>query len=304
MPEGTTFTGGRKSNCVLNEDLVLDLMRCIVRERALINIGLGVLIPMLSVGVWAAESGGPEPRGVVASAPVAPDLTSPRPDSIQQIVQEFAAKEKLFKEARDNYTYHQVNRIETLDADDRVDGMYEQDWDILYDDSGKRIEHVTFAPLPTLTRLMVTPEDLNALRNIQPFVLTTDDLPEYDIKYLGHVSVDEITAYVFSVRPKELKKGRQYFQGTIWVDDRDLQIVKTEGKSVGFLAKSKQENLFPLFTTYREQVDGKFWFPTYTVADDTLHFSGGPVHVKEIIKYTDYKQFKSKSRILSSEPVN
>jgi hypothetical protein len=142
---------------------------------------------------------------------------------------------------------------------------------------------------------MITQEDLNALRNIQPFVLTTDELPEYDVHYVDHVKVDEIMAYVFTVRPKELKKGKQYFQGTIWVDDRDLQIVKTQGKSVGELKKSKGENLFPRFTTYREQIDGKFWFPTYTIADDTLYFSSGPVHVKEIIRYTDYKQFKASS---------
>src|SRR5207244_9662816 len=142
------------------------------------------------------------------------------------------------------------------------------------------------------------------MRNIQPFVLSSDELPEYDIKYLGHVKVDEISAYVFSIRPKELKKGRQYFQGTVWVNDRDLQIVKSEGKNVPELKTKKGENLFPRFTTYREQIDGKFWFPTYTFADDKLYFSAGPVHIKEIIRYTDYKQFKSKVRIIGVTPTD
>jgi hypothetical protein len=244
-----------------------------------------------------------DPSSPHAARAGAPDLRDPSQQRIPEIIQEFAAKEKLFKEARDNYTYHQVNRIETLDADDKVDGLYQQDWDILYDDSGKRIERVTYAPLPTLTRISITPEDLNALRNIQPFVLTTEELPQYEIRYLGHSKLDEITAYVFSVRPKELTKGKQFFQGTIWVDDRDLQIVKTEGKSTGEVRKKDRENLFPRFTTYREQIDGKFWFPTYTIADDTLDFTAGPVHVKEIIKYTDYKQFKSKSRIIQTNPI-
>src|SRR5207248_11402929 len=152
---------------------------------------------------------------------------------------------------------------------------------------------VTYAPLDTLKRLMITAEDLNAMRNLQPFVLTVDELPDYELKYLGHVKVDELTAYVFSVRPKELKKGRQYFQGVVWVDDRDLQIVKSEGKNVPELRTKHNENLFPRFTTYREQIDGKFWFPTYTRADDTLHFKNGDVHIREIIKYTNYQRFNT-----------
>ncbi len=231
-------------------------------------------------------------------------LGDPIPNQVEQIVREFAAKEKLFKGARNNYTYHQINKVQELGPDGEVVGVYEQEWDIVYDDNGNRIERVTYAPVVTLKRIGVTPEDLNAMRNIQPFVLTSDELPEYDIKYLGHVKVDEITAYVFSIRPKEIQKGRQYFQGVVWVDDRDLQIVKSEGKSVPEMKTKKGENLFPRFTTYREQIDGKYWFPTFTMADDTLYFSSGPVHVKQIIKYSDYKQFKSKVRILSATPTD
>ena len=238
------------------------------------------------------------------SKPAGVDLGNPSPEQIQRIVQEFAAKEELFKEARNNYTYHQTNKVQTLDADGSVDGLYEQAWDILYDDAGKRIERVTYAPPDTLKRIMITEQDIDAFRNIQPFVLTSAELPEYDIKYMGHVKVDEITAYVFSVRPRELKKGRQYFQGTVWVDDRDLQIVKSEGKNVPELTTKHGENLFPRFATYREQIDGKFWFPTYTEANDTLHFSNGPVRIREIVKYTNYKQFKSttKIKVLSEVP--
>jgi hypothetical protein len=238
------------------------------------------------------------------SKPAGVDLGNPTPEQIQKIIQEFAAKEELFKEARNNYTYHQTNKVQTLDADGSVDGQYEQAWDILYDDAGKRIERVTYAPPDTLKRIMITEQDIDAFRNIQPFVLTTAELPEYDIKYMGHVKVDEITAYVFSVRPRELKKGRQYFQGTVWVDDRDLQIVKSEGKNVPELTTKHGENLFPRFATYREQIDGKFWFPTYTEANDTLHFSNGAVHIREIVKYTNYKQFKSttKIKVLSEVP--
>jgi hypothetical protein len=243
----------------------------------------------------SAKAANPEP---------APDLSDPSPARIQQIIQAFAAKEQQFKEARDNYTYHQINKVETLDADGNVNGTWEQDWDILFNDQGKRIERVTYAPVPSLHGLMVTEQDLDAFRSIQPFVLTTTELPEYEIKYLGHVKVDYITAYVFSVRPKEIKKGHQYFKGQVWVDDRDLQIVMAQGRNVPELKTKQGENLFPHFTTWRQQIDGKYWFPTFTKADDTLYFSSGPIRIREIIRYTDYKQFRSTSRILAVAPDN
>jgi hypothetical protein len=247
---------------------------------------------------------GPVANPAAKPRPAKVDLSDPSPAQIQNIIHEFAAKEKIFKEARNNYTYHQMNKVEELGPDNEVTGEYEQEWDILYDDNGNRIERVTYAPEDTLKKLILTKEDLYNFRNINPFVLTTDDLADYEVKYLGHVKVDYITAYVFSVRPKEIKKGREYFQGVIWVDDRDLQIVKSEGKPVPEPKTKGGENLFPRFTTYREQIDGKYWFPTFTSAEDTLYFSNGAVHMKEIIRYSEYKQFKSKTRIISATPTD
>jgi hypothetical protein len=249
---------------------------------------------------------GPGPVASSNAPPAAgkPDLSDPAPDQVQKIIHEFATKEKTFKEARNNYTYHQSNKVEELGPDSEIEGQYEQEWDILYDDKGERVERVTYAPADTLKKLMLTKEDLYNFRNINPFVLTSDELTEYEVKYLGHVKVDEITAFVFSVRPKEIQKGREYFQGVIWVDDRDLQIVKSEGKPVPEPKTKGGENLFPRFTTYREQIDGKYWFPTFTSAEDTLYFSNGAVHMKEVIRYSEYKQFKSKTRIISATPTD
>jgi|GEM_PF-246251 len=239
----------------------------------------------------------------VAQSP-APKLTNPSPAEIQKIIHAFAAKELMFKEARDNYTYRQINKVETLNADGQVNGFWQQNWDILFDNNGNRIEKVTYAPPSTLTEVTMTEQDMQALRHTQPFVLTTNDLDEYDIKYLGHVKLDYLTAYVFSVRPKKIEKHHEYFQGVVWVDDQDLQIVKTEGRQVPEIRNKHGENLFPRFKTWRQQIDGKFWFPTFTLADDTLYFPQGPVHIKEIIRYTDYKQFKSSSVIKAVQSIS
>jgi hypothetical protein len=217
----------------------------------------------------------------------------------EQIIQKFAAKEKEFKEARDQYTFRQDVRVQTLDGE-TVTGEYREVFDVTYDNQGRHLENVVFAPQNSLTEIMMSPEDLQDIRNLLPFVLTSDEIPEYDIMYVGQQQEDELHCYVFDIAPKKIENKKRYFQGRVWVDDRDLQIVKTSGKTVPDIRKKSSENLFPKFSTRREQVDGQYWFPAYTMADDTLHFrkqSYQDVHIREIVKYTDYKRFGSKVKI-------
>lgn len=226
----------------------------------------------------------------------------PQGMSTDDIIRKVAAKEETFREARNNYTYTQDNTVQTLDGN-TVDGEWRQVWNILYDDKGGRIEDVKFAPQNSLTRVSMSKEDLDDIRNRLPFVLTTSDLPMYSVLYAGQQHVDEIDTYVFDMAPKTIEKGKRYFQGRIWIDNHDLQIVKTCGRNVPDVhATSKKnadrENLTPKFVTYREQIDGEYWFPTYTRADEDLHFKTGDVHIREIIKYTDYKRFGSKVKII------
>jgi len=215
----------------------------------------------------------------------------PKGVTVDQVIQKFAEKEKVFKKERENYVYTQTVKVQTLDGD-TVDGEYQQTVEVTFDDKGKRVENVTFAPQDTLQRVSMSREDFQDIESLMPFVLTSDEINDYNIKYVGQQQVDELGTYVFDISPKEMKKGNRYFEGRIWVDDRDFQIVKTHGKPVPETHKGN-ENLFPKFTTYREQIDGKYWFPTYTRADDTLHFKNADVHIREIIKYTNYQRFNT-----------
>jgi hypothetical protein len=220
----------------------------------------------------------------------------PKGITSEQIIQKFAAKEKEFKQAREQYTWRQDVTVKTLDGN-TVDGEYHMVTDILFDDRGRRVESVVFAPQATLQRVQLTREDLDDIEKRLPFVLTSDEIPDYDILYVGQQQEDEIHTYVFDIAPKHIDKNKRYFQGRIWVDDHDFQIVKTHGKNVPDIVSRSGENLFPPFTTWREQVDGKYWFPTYTLTDDNLHFKTGDVHIKQIVKYTNYKRFGSSIKI-------
>ncbi len=235
--------------------------------------------------------------GSVAAAAIAADL----PPS--EVIQKFAAKEAEFRKARENYTYRQSVKMEELDpSGSSVQGKWEEVDDITFGPNKKREENVIYAPMVTLRNLTLTPQDLQDLRNVQPFVLTTDELPKYDIQYTGKEKLDEIDCYRFAVHPKKMLKGERYFEGDIWVDDRDLQIVKTFGKGVGVQKKS-DDNQFPKFETYREQIDGKYWFPTYTRANDTLHFRDSNQRIRMTVKYENYKRFGSETSVTFGDEV-
>jgi hypothetical protein len=228
------------------------------------------------------------------------------PIPVEEIIKKFSEKEREFRIARANYTYRQDVTMQEINANDRVLGEYRQVSDILFDSNGKRTEKIVYAPASTLGKgastLGIDAQDLQDIREIQPFVLTSDDIGKYTLKYLGKEKIDEIDCYVFDVAPKTIEKGQRYFQGSIWVDDQDLQIVKTYGKAVPDIRKGGEEHLFPRFETYREQIDN-YWFPTYTKAVDTLQFSTGAKRVREIIKYENYKKFQSNVKLTFGDAV-
>src|SRR5579862_580099 len=227
------------------------------------------------------------------------DKAQPKGITPDEIIQRFAAKEKEFKEAYDQYGYRESAKMQTLDGE-TADGEFQEVFDVSFDDQGRRVKNVVFAPLPTLQRLTMTREDFDDLENGFPMVLTSDDINQYSVIYVGQQQEDELHCYVFDIAPKQIDPKKRYFQGRIWVDDHDFQIVKTYGQMVPEKrAKTGRgdENLFPKFTTWREQIDGKYWFPTYTRADDTLRFSTQDVKIREIVKYSNYKRFGSNVKI-------
>jgi len=260
------------------------------------KIFLGVAILLAPLSLFAQTSSACD-EGNGPLNPAQPAGTTP-----QQIIDKFAAREAVFKQARNNYAYTQDILVQTLDGITAT-GEFRLVQDIVFDDKGTRVENVKFAPQSTLRDVTVSASDYEDFRNMMAFILTTEDLPKYNLLYVGQQHVDEIDTFVFDIAPKTIEKGHRYFQGRLWVDSRDFQIVKSCGKTVPQVVATKknknaQEDLSPTFVTYREQVDGEYWFPTYTRADEVLHFRMNDVHIREVVKYMNYKRFGSTTRIV------
>jgi hypothetical protein len=243
--------------------------------------------------------------GVPASAQQSANaiVQTRQPDGldVDHIIRTFTAKETEFRQALNAYAFRRVATVQTIGMGGQVTGEYHRESQFVFAERGERFEKITHFPQPTLTEITMTQEDLEDLGGVQPFALEASKINLYNFNYVGKERLDELDTYVFDVQPKVVPKkvSERFFQGRIWVDDRDLQIVKVRGKGV---PEGKQR--FPTFETYREQIDGKYWFPTYTYADDELVFpKGQTVHVRMRVRYTDYKRFGSKVRIIEeSEP--
>ncbi len=223
------------------------------------------------------------------------DTTPPKTITPQELIQKFTTEETKVKEARSHYTFTQDVLVQTLSGKS-VDGQFHEITQVSYDDKGKRLEKVTFSEQSTLRGIQLSADDMDDIRVFMPWILTSEELPQYNLTYAGQQHLDDLDTYAFHVVPNKEEKNKRYFEGRVWVDNRDFQIVKLCGKSVpdaipAKKKKNKQQpvDVRPTFVGYRQLVDGN-WFPAYARVDDTLHFGVESIHVREIVKLTGYKR--------------
>ena len=226
------------------------------------------------------------------------------PAEVQRIIQSFTAKETQFRQALNQYGFKRDAVVQTIGWGNQITGEFRRVSRFAFDDNGQRFEKVIMAPMSTITEVSITSADIEDLSGVQTFALETDKIPQYNFTYLGKEKIDELDLFVFDVAPKVMpdpkKTKERLFLGRIWVDDRDLQIVKVHGKGV----PDDKNNKYPTFETYREQIDGKYWFPTYTYADDQLVFGSGQiVHMRMRITFADYERYRARVRILDDSDV-
>jgi hypothetical protein len=225
------------------------------------------------------------------------DMTPPKGITEQEVIQKFTAQESKVRDARMHYIHTQDVLVQTLDDKSAVDGQFHEIATVSYDDKGRRQEKVTFGEQSTLRQVQLTQTDFDDIHTFMAWTLTKEELPLYNLTYAGQQHVDDLDTYVFHIVPKKEEKGKRYFDGKVWVDNRDFEVVKLCGKSVPDMQRVKKGqslDIRPQFVSFRQLVDGQ-WFPAFARVDDTLNFKAQSIHIREIVKYKDYKKAGSES---------
>jgi len=227
------------------------------------------------------------------------------PSEAERIIQKVTENEREFRSGLSSYVFNRYATINIIGLGGQIAGTYRRDSHMTFSQEGARFEKVIFAPMATTPPGFVSPEDLEDLGGVNPFALEPAYISQYKVSYVGTEKIDELDLYVFDVTPKVIpdpKKSKQrLFTGRIWVDVEDLMIVKSRGKAV----PETKTNKFPIVETTREQIDGKYWFPSDARADDELVFDNGSViKIRMRVKYTNYKVGRTEVRVLDDdEPV-
>jgi len=258
---------------------------------AFLSVLLSAALPLLAQDSHPGPMAPPPPDKAVRRVGNTVDPDAPLPAAPEEIIRKFTEKEERYVEARTHFWYRKSVRLQEFSGDGKPAGQIEITTEPAVTADGKPYSRIVGQPVSTLKSLQLAPEDLESLALIMAYPVTASLRPKYDLRYAGKEQLDEISCYVFQVHPKAVERTRPYFDGILWVDDKYLEVVKTYGKWVTDLGPVHSPTLpFTLFETYRENVEGKYWFPNYASSDDVLHFQSGDVPIRLIIKWTDYKR--------------
>ena len=274
-----------------------------MRRLVILALALGMLSSLLIPSFHQTKAQQKQTATVTGSRQPAQD--SVKPVDVERIIRAFTAKETQFRTALNNYAFKRDAVMQSIGMGGQIIGEYHRVSNFTFDDRGNRFERITFFPMPSFPN--VTQEDLEDLGGVNQFALEASKIPLYNFAYVGTERIDELDLYVFDVAPKVMpdpkKVKERLFLGRIWVDQKDLQIVKTKGKGV----PETKRNKYPIFETYREHIDGRYWFPTYAYADEELIFdepNSLPLHVRAKITYTEYKMARGDVRIIEGDIID
>jgi len=247
-----------------------------------------------AAGVCAQESNGPltaPPEHDVHRTTTTQPVGAPPALAPAEIIKEFAAKEEKFLRARVQYGYRKSIKLTEFGRDGQPSGDFQMTVQMVLDSEGRPYEKMVDQPPSTLRALTLTPENVKMIGHLPAYPLIPGQLSKYELRYVGTEKVDEIDCYIIDAKPKLLERAQALFQGVVWVDKQYLEVVKTYGKWVTDLGDERAPELpFTNFETYRENVQGKYWFPNYARSDDYLHFKDtGDIPVRVVIKWSDYK---------------
>ena len=250
-----------------------------------------IVFSLATASFTAAQQQGPvtpPPKREVKVIPL-DKPAEPPPIPVEELIRRITERENEIIRARNASAYQISVRLQEFDAEGETSGEFQMATDMLFGPDGKPYEKVVRSSKSSLVTLDLTREELAVYGRIRAFMLPTIALNYYELTYAGKQNLDELSTYMFHIRPKQLERSRKYFEGAIWVDDRDFAIVKTYGRWVSEVESTSDTAPFEFFESYRENVQGKYWFPSFIRSEESLKSEGGPARIRLTVRFTDYK---------------
>jgi hypothetical protein len=129
------------------------------------------------------------------------------------------------------------------------------------------------------------------------------DRKRYAFTYVRREFLGESRCFVFDVRP--LREGKEGFVGRIWIEDRDYNLVRFNGASLGFgetlSGMLKRKASFHM-DGWRVNVAPGVWVPSYVYSEET-DLNSAPSS-KSSSKSKRQARFKSQTRIWGYQAQN
>jgi len=125
------------------------------------------------------------------------------------------------------------------------------------------------------------------------------DRKRYEFTYVRREFLGESRCFVFDVRP--LRDGKEGFVGRIWIEDRDYNLVRFNGASLGFgetLSEMLKRKLSFHMDGWRVNVAPGVWVPSYVYSEETDLNSASSSKSKR------QARFKSQTRIWGYQAQN
>jgi hypothetical protein len=218
--------------------------------------------------------------------------TAPIP--AEKIIQSLVAREDEYLRAHTMYGFKRSVRVQEITPSGEKGGEVHQESEVYLADNGRRYEKTTQKNEQRFLDLKAGTVDVQAAAQVAMFPLASNQIKYYDLIYKGSQPLDELTTYIFEVKPKRLLPNYRLFSGLIYVDDQDLAIVKVYGKWSALEDEdegnsSARLSPFSMYEIYYENVDGKYWFPTYFRSDAYVHTKAGDDQLRLIVKMTGFK---------------
>ena len=176
-------------------------------------------------------------------------------------------------------------------------------FDVLFDDKGKRIENVVFAPQSTLDqRLSCDQGDFEDIRHRLPFVLTTDEIRGIQHSLRGAAAGRRTALLRVRYRAQEDCRQEALLSGTHLgrrprlSDREDLRqdACPTSGK------KKRRATNICIPSSRPGGSRSMACTGSRSIPRPTTNCTSrlGDIHIREIVKYEDYKRFGSNVKIL------